>query len=159
MEVLVRSDRDPFERGNQWGSLLGAIEAGTLLSMETCFTVSHFLAKPPLAHCQCGHFEGSRQIYLWLSRHACSGTAAESSIVWSSFAITLRPLFVNRASVSQKSILQFCISQECLTRVFNPKSVSQKCGTKLSHHTVFQECLTHSRSHERVTSERLTRVE
>ena len=81
MEVLVRSDRDPFERiGDQWGSSLGAIEAGTLLSMEICFTVSHFLAELPLAYCQCGDFEGSRQIYGYLDMPVVE--LGESSIVW-----------------------------------------------------------------------------
>ena len=62
--------------------LFGSHRSGTLLSVETCFAVSHFLAQPLLAHCQCGHFEGSRQMYGYLDMPVVE--LGESSIVWSS---------------------------------------------------------------------------
>ena len=131
MEVLVRSDWDPFERiGDQWGSSLGAIEAGTLLSMETCFTVSHFLAQPPLAHCQC-HFEGSRQIYGYLDMPVVELQQKVVLFGHHVLYIALNPLFVSRAAVSQKSILQ-----KYLTRVSHKSLQSQECLTKVWYKTV-----------------------
>jgi hypothetical protein len=96
---------------------LGVIEAGTLLSVETCFTVSHFLAEPPLAHCQCGHFEGSRQIYGYLDMPVVE--LQQKVVLFGHHVLytTLNPLFVNRASRSE--------SEEHLAKVSH-KSVSQE---------------------------------
>ena len=81
MEVLARSD-------SHHSSALATNEALWESSKRyfaergNLFRGFTFLAQPLLAHCQCGHFEGSRQMYGYLDMPVVE--LGESSIVWSS---------------------------------------------------------------------------